>query len=134
MATYKKLLEQPDPTPMQPPLGYKRAPTLSEQIRQQVLAAKLDSLAELEETEEEADDFEVGDDFTPLSAHENDHVPTLKQLKEHAKHINDEIEKAKLKELRDRIGKEIAEKRGSSPPHPTNDPADDPSSSSRDLS
>lgn len=128
-------METPDPTPMQPPLGYKRAPTLAEQIRHQVLAAKLDALAELEETEEEADDFEVGDDFTPLSEHENDHVPTLKQLKEHAKHINEEIEKAKLKELRDRIGKEMEQKRGSpSPPHNGSDPADDPSSSSRDLS
>lgn len=88
--------ELTDPTPMQPPLGYRRTLSLSEQIAQQVRVAKLQLLEEmkLEETEDEADDFEVGDDFEPLSPHENDHMPTLANLKKQAREINLAIEKA----------------------------------------
>lgn len=87
-----------DPTPMQPPLGYKRSLSLSEQIAQQVRIAHLRILEDsaIHETEEDADDFEVGDDFEPLSAYENDHMPTLANLKKQAKEINDAIEKRKL--------------------------------------
>lgn len=104
--------ERLDPTPMQPPLGYKRAPSLSEQIRAQVLAAKLEALDALEETEEEADDFEVGDDFEPLSPHENEHVPSIKTLKARAQEINDEIKRRNMEQLREKLEKEIAEKKG----------------------
>lgn len=57
--------EIPDPTPMQPPVGYKRAPTLAEQIRAMVRSEKLRQEVEAAGAEsfEEADDFEVGDDF-----------------------------------------------------------------------
>lgn len=84
-----------DPTPMQPPLGYKKSLSLSEQIRQQVQLSLIERLeSEMEpETEEEADDFEIGDDYEPLSKHENDHVPTLAQLKAKAKEINEQIRK-----------------------------------------
>lgn len=84
-----------DPTPMQPPLGYKRTLSLSEQIAQQVRIANLKILEDmaLEETEEEADDFEVGEDFEPLSPHENDHMPTLGNLKKKALEINNAIKK-----------------------------------------
>ena len=37
--------EIPDPTPMEPPLGYVRRPSLFEQIREQVLAAQRDIAA-----------------------------------------------------------------------------------------
>lgn len=87
-----------DPTPMQPPLGYKRSLSLSEQIAQQVRIAQLKILedAALHESEEEADDFEVGEDYEPLSKYENDHMPTLAKLKQRAKEINDAIEQRKL--------------------------------------
>lgn len=84
-----------DPTPMQPPLGYKRSLSLSEQIAQQVRIAQLKILEDnaLHETEDEADDFEVGEDFEPLSPHENDHMPTLANLKKQAAEINAAIKK-----------------------------------------
>lgn len=84
-----------DPTPMQPPLGYKKTLSLSEQIAQQVRIANLKILEDmaLDETDEEADDFEIGDDFEPLSKHENDHMPTLGNLKRRALEINNQIKK-----------------------------------------
>lgn len=83
-----------DPTPMQPPLGYKRSMSLAEQIRQQVRLAQIDlDDNAIEETEEEADDFVVGDDYEPLSPHENDHIPSVKELKKRAAAINAEIRK-----------------------------------------
>jgi len=85
-----------DETPMQPPLNYKRPPTLSEQIRQQVIAHKLELLEQMEETEEEADDFEVGEDFEPASKYENDNTPTIAELKQRARDINDKIAKRRL--------------------------------------
>lgn len=87
-----------DPTPMQPPLGYKRSLSLAEQIAQQVRIAHLKILEDsaIHETEDDADDFEVGEDFEPFSKYENDHMPTLANLKKKAKEINDAIEKRKL--------------------------------------
>lgn len=84
-----------DPTPMQPPLGYKRTLSLSEQIAQQVRIANLKILQDmaLDETEDEADDFEIGDDYEPLSKYENDHMPTLGNLKKKALEINNAIKK-----------------------------------------
>lgn len=57
--------EIPDPTPMQPPLGYKRQDTLAMQMRQMIISDRLarEAAAAGAETFEEADDFEVGDDW-----------------------------------------------------------------------
>lgn len=109
-----------DPTPMQPPLGYKKTKSLSEQIREQVMRMKQELLADdaIAETEEEADDFEVGDDFEPLSPHENDHVPTVKELKKKAREINARIAEANRKKAIEEYEKQKAE----TPPKP---PADD---------
>lgn len=84
-----------DPTPMQPPLGYKKSLSLSEQIAQQVRIAQLKILEDnmVHETEEDADDFEVGEDFEPLSQYENEHMPTLANLKKKAAEINAAIKK-----------------------------------------
>lgn len=69
-----------NPTPMQPPLGYKPALSLAEQIRQQVRSLK--ALDDMEpETEEEADDFEIEDDPPIPSRWENDLVPSLKETR-----------------------------------------------------
>lgn len=109
-----------DPTPMQPPLGYKKTLSLHEQIAQQVRRMKLELLRDddVMETDEEADDFEVGDDFEPLSKYENDHIPTIKALKKKAKEINDAIAAANTKKaiaVHERKKKEAA---GEPPPPP----------------
>lgn len=69
--------EIPDPTPMAPPVGYKRAPTMVEIIRQQIQGEKLAQAAREmgKETWEEADDFDVGDDFDPSSPWEEQYDP-----------------------------------------------------------
>lgn len=94
-------LELMDPTPMQPPVGYKKTPTLTEQIAQQVRRMKMEILADenSSETDEEADDFVTGDeDFTPTSRHEwPDSMPTIQELKKQAKEINDQIAEANRK-------------------------------------
>lgn len=60
--------EIPDATPMQPPIGFNRQPSLAQQIRSMILSEKLRQAAEESgaETFEEADDFDVGDDFEDL--------------------------------------------------------------------
>lgn len=69
-----------NPTPMQPPLGYKPVPSLAEQVRQQIRAYKhLDDNEP--ETEEEADDFEIEDDPMPPSRWENDLIPSIKETR-----------------------------------------------------
>jgi len=69
-----------NPTPMQPPLGYKKTPSLAEQIRQQV--RQLKNLEDMEpETEEEADDFDITDDPQPHSRWENDMIPSIKETR-----------------------------------------------------
>lgn len=78
-----------NPTPMQPPLGYKPSLSLAEQIRQQVRAMK--HLEDLEpETEEEADDFEVEDDPQPVSRWENDMIPSIKETRARARALEKE--------------------------------------------
>lgn len=76
-----------DPTPIAPPIGYKRQPSLSDQIREMVRNERLQ--AELEaaglETFEDADDFEVGDDYDPSTPWENDTTPSVKELLEAGK-------------------------------------------------
>lgn len=118
--------EQLDTTPIAIPSGIKKQPSLFEQINQAVRLQKLRDADgdpnNIEETDEEADDFEVGEDFEPLSPHENDHIPSIKVLKERVKEINAEIEKrarAKAaKEYKDKHGQQTTPKKegGVSPP------------------
>lgn len=58
--------------PVAPPLGYKKQPTMVEHIRNLVRSEHLRVAAEAagQESFEEADDFEVGDDFDPSSPYE----------------------------------------------------------------
>lgn len=69
--------EIPDSTPVAPPIGYKKIPSLAEQIRQAILSEKLKEAAQSQglETFEEADDFDVGDDFDPRSPYEESFEP-----------------------------------------------------------
>lgn len=81
-----------NPTPMQPPLGYKPGLSLAEQIRQQVRTLK--GLEDMEpETEEEADDFEIEDDPAPQSRWENDMIPSIKEARKRLRALE---ERAKL--------------------------------------
>lgn len=61
-----------DPRSMAPPVGYVRQPTMVDIVRQQIRSAHLAAEAEAAglETFEEADDFEVDDDFDPSSPYE----------------------------------------------------------------
>ena len=59
--------EKLSPTPVAPPVGYVRQPSLAETIRNMVRSERLaqEAAAAGYETFEEADDFEVDDDFDP---------------------------------------------------------------------
>lgn len=57
---------------MAPPVGYTRAPSLSDQIREMVRSERLarDLAEQGVETFEEADDFDIGDDYDPSTPYE----------------------------------------------------------------
>lgn len=56
--------EIPDPTPMAPPLGFKKQPTMADHIREAIRGEHLRLAAEAagQETFEEANDFDTGED------------------------------------------------------------------------
>ena len=64
--------ELPSPMQIQPPAGYRRQPSLAEQIREMVRSERLaaDLAAQGAETFEEADDFDVDDDYDPTTPYE----------------------------------------------------------------
>lgn len=71
-----------DPTPMAPPVGYQRPMHLWDQMREMMRQERL--LADQAEPEsfEEADDFDVGDDYDPTSPHEEVFEPVpVRELK-----------------------------------------------------
>lgn len=63
--------EMPDPVPMAPPVGFKRQPSIFENMREMV-RVELSRRASEEgfETEEEAEDFNVREDIEPVSRHQ----------------------------------------------------------------
>lgn len=63
----------PDPTPLAPPLGYKKQPSMAEIIREQI-RVHMSNVASQQgfETFDEADDFDVGENDFPVSPHEID--------------------------------------------------------------
>lgn len=73
-----------DPTPMALPVGYKRPPSIQEQIARYIRQSEMLAKQNGQETFEEADDFDVGDDFDPYSPYEEnfDHVQNFEQLKQ----------------------------------------------------
>lgn len=82
-----------DPTPIAPPVGYKRQPTMVEHIRNMVRSERLRQEAEAAgmDTFEESEDFDVGDeDDDPSTPYENDFDPPINELREAV-----EAEKAK---------------------------------------
>lgn len=99
-----------NPVPMQPPMNYKPAPSLADQIRQQVIAAKRLAELEVKETEEEADDFEIEDDPQPVSRWENDMIPSIKETRARLRQLEEQE--------RQYADAEAAQKRASSIPDP----------------
>lgn len=76
--------EIPDSTPLAPPVGYEKRDTIAEQVRRMVQSQLLarDLAAAGAETFEDADDFDVGDDYDPTSPYEVNFDPTtLEELK-----------------------------------------------------
>lgn len=73
-----------DPTPIAPPVGYKKAPTIAEQVRNLIRSERLRHEAEAQgyESFEESDDFNVGDDFDPRSPYEEVFEPTPQPTEE----------------------------------------------------
>lgn len=67
-----------DPVPMAPPLGYQETPDLIDQIRMMIRQENWASdNSPIDETFEEADDFDVGDDIDPQSPYEDDFEPRV---------------------------------------------------------
>lgn len=64
--------EKPNPVPLEPPLGYIRHKSIAEQIREQVLAVSREAAESGLETEQEANDFDVDEDYEPTSPWEHD--------------------------------------------------------------
>lgn len=64
--------ELPSSVPMAPPIGFNRQPSLSDRIREMVKSEKLaqEMANEGKETFEEADDFDVDDEFDPQTPYE----------------------------------------------------------------
>lgn len=69
----------PDPTPIAPPVGYVRQPSITERLREMIRNERLQAeiAAAGAETFDEADDFEVGDDFDPHSPYEEIFDPPI---------------------------------------------------------
>lgn len=88
-----------NPTPQAPPLGYKKQPSLSDQIRDMVRSEHLRQAAASAgmETFEEADDFDVDDDYDPTSPYEVDFDPgenaLLQQMHGYANSLGYKLEK-----------------------------------------
>lgn len=87
------------PVPMEPPIGYRKHPSMVEIIREQIRSAKLAELAEKTgmETFEEADDFDCGqEDGEDLrSGYENDFDPPIQEV---AKEVAAEKEREKKRQ------------------------------------
>lgn len=74
--------EKPNPTPMEPPVGYVKRRSIADTIREAIRNASLEARQAGAETEEEANDFDVGEDFDPTSPYEHDFEldPTLEAM------------------------------------------------------
>lgn len=71
----------PDPDPMQPPIGYKKQPSMVDIIREQV-RQHVDHYAQMtdHETFEESEDFDFEEEPEMRSGYENETDPPLEEL------------------------------------------------------
>lgn len=108
--------EYPDPTPMSPPLGYKKQPSMVQLMREMIASNDLRKAAEAAgmETFEEADDFTVDDPEGDMvdSPHENEFDPPVSELlKEGEKAKLDREEGEKLAKRKAELEREEEEER-----------------------
>lgn len=108
--------EIPDPMPLAPPIGYKRQPTLAEQIKSMVRSEQLarEAASQGYETFDEADDFDVEDGFDPQSPYEENFDPPP-QWHDPADHLAKRFEAALEKHLGPSAG---PSREGEAPPSP----------------
>lgn len=115
--------EIPDPRPMQPPIGYKKQPSMFELIRE-ATAREVALYASNREPEsfEEAEDFDVDDDYDPHSPWENEFDPPWSEVRAA---IQEEREKAASQPPKE-PGGEPARPPQTKPTVPPKDPPADP--------
>lgn len=101
----KKRFEKLDPTPVSIPIGFEKPPSIAEEIRRFIRSYEFEKEMKSQgyETFDEADDFEVGDDYDPHSPYELEFDPDL------GKEITRE-ERARLDVERARFDSEILPK------------------------
>lgn len=69
-----------DSTPMQPPVGFRREPSMFDVMREQMRQYHADLEREGFETPEEADDFDVDDEVDPSSPYEHNFDPAISDV------------------------------------------------------
>lgn len=107
----------PDPIPMAPPVGYRPQPSMMEIIRDQVLRVSADAERAGLETEDQADDFDVGDEPEIQSPYELDpetEVP-IRVLKHRA-----ELAQLDYMEAKREAGLKMQSDAGNTPSNATN--------------
>jgi len=108
------------PLPIAPPLGYKKQPTLAEQMRAMIRSEALRVAAQESghETFEEADDFDVDDDFDPTSPFEEVFDPSLDVDPRVVQIGDDHVEIYKTPELAEARRAALASKKEGDPAKP----------------
>lgn len=93
-----------DGTPIAPPVGYRKTPTMVEHIREMVRSERLaaEAAAAGFETFEEADDFNIADEDgeMPSSPHENEFDPPVKEMLAEGKAAKEKREREEAAEKR----------------------------------
>lgn len=114
----------PDPMPLEPPIGYKRSLPLAEQIRAMVRGEALAHAARTsgQETFEEADDFNVDDDFDPRAPYEEEFEPPP-SWEDNAEKLGEYIEKGKRR-YEERIREAEEKKKKDDPGQSTSTPTE----------
>lgn len=110
--------EMLDPTPMAPPIGYKRQIPLHEQIRAMVRSEKLAMEAEAAgaETFDEADDFDIDDEMDPSSPYEANFDPMTPTEKAALRSQGKDVDNVLTAEDRNHIDKQFEEQTPVDPP------------------
>lgn len=82
-----------DPTPMAPPIGYKKQPSIFDQVRDAMKAHQLEELEQLQESLDDAEDYEIDDDPPdPASKWEMGSQYSLSELKQMVREKREELE------------------------------------------
>lgn len=92
-----------DTTPIAPPVGFTKEPSMFDYVREMVRSERLRQEAEAQgfESFEDADDFDVGDDVDPTTPYENDFDPDVRELYAAGRSEVDRRSKAKEKSVSD---------------------------------